>query len=921
MITLLILLMTATMTSCGDNNNEQLWFNGGGGGSTWTTLESAHIGRVYLSRLAPGVTVNMLPVDSDLVLQSFTTDSGGQFLIPEGAVPTSFRLSAQAPEGVTVECHVNLAEQDEQIWLDIPSTIISAYKKNHPDVSLSEIESRLKTALGLRESQGLHGNSDHNVSPFSHAVFLRHAAARGGFEALVNKIAADLDNGVVSRFRDKHKFVSNAGSRGDTSTLAQVLGRGFLAEVGGFLLEETAGIIIDKVAEESVGEFGKLTGLSGLQFGKAAKYEAVIEALEEIVDAIGELSEAINKDYLDTLATVDKNQLNTYLISVGTAYQELIDLSKAFSSQITSTGEADIFDHGPGAIPDQRTSALAAYAAVVGDNAFSALNRFLTSSDPSVNILALFGRTITAEILPAGARNVTADYRFYPVRYDRYSEEMLENYQLYAGYVQQVAVLISEAANTSYLPQSVINAGVGEGYQPPSASLNEAYHDMTELADLLTRADNGFVSQPAGSNLVMIDAVNHKMWYLSALQCDYTTAQNTAPNLNIANWRYPSDYTKPGNFPRDADDLHGMHRPSNLKGWRVPESSELTQLRNLISQVNSGAPGDVNKTYEAMVKLGFTGLTDPKDDFYDACKKFWCNSFPPEDHGPGFTNWAYFDMTDGKKHTDSAGDAFGQPLIMVAFVRDIQHFDQYPNFGDTIEQIVRAYGESPDVLSAASEVDPDTHRVTFQIQGHMLNDYVTPADITDLVTFTVTDENGSSSNAPAFARYRILPGETQNIEGEEVDVGRTVIDLFFIRNSTAKITFHGLGKSLTWTGSPGSGGVPPRVTGIMISPQNLQLQGIPNSNSSYQYYCTGYLTTGETVDLTRVATWSVNAPSGTTPTVILNGTNGGLLEFGSEDSLSDSMTVSVTVNGQGSNFTTNGQAFSDQSTITVPVRN
>jgi hypothetical protein len=197
----------------------------------------------------------------------------------------------------------------------------------------------------------------------------------------------------------------------------------------------------------------------------------------------------------------------------------------------------------------------------------------------------------------------------------------------------------------------------------------------------------------------------------------------------------------------------------------------------------------------------------------------------------------------------------------------------------------------------------------------MLNDTTTgtPSDnVGDLASLTIADQSGSTSNSPAFIRYRV----TENSDGS---TGPTIVEVVFRKAGTAVLTANLTGKSVSrsFTNT-----VLPELTGIVVSPQNLQLQGIPNSSASYQYYCTGYLATGEAVDLTRKVNWALETPSGgSEPTTILGGTNGGLLLFGSRDSLSPLMSLraNYVAGPDDTLYSDYGQSYFDDSNLSVPV--
>ena len=832
-------------------------------------------GQVFLSRTAARARVDVLAVGSSQPLTSFTTNAAGIFIIPAGSsLPHQFRLSAQTPEGVQVERYVDDADDMPYLWLNIPSHLISLTIASHPELSQEQAEDRVRAGLSIPEGAGLYGISDGPSSPFSHTLFQARAEAAGGFETFCADLVAGMEQGRVTSFKVSHGL---DGFANPTTLLARVAAQlevlaGAAASLGKYLLHETAGIIVDSGLEYGI---GKITAVSGSNFGTANKFDNIENQLASMQSDIDSLSDTVNKDFLVELTNEDENSLNQVLTSLKAANTALQNQASE-ATQRDSQVAADVFDHGPNVLLNNTSALLTAFTAVIDGKAQLELTNFLTSSSPSQNLLSLAAQQ---QSLKLGISNPSSEYVYYPLRRDDLTDQLNTNFNLYTGWMLLLSSVLSENGNAYYLPS------LGS---PPAFKVNEALQDIIELAGTLQRAQQS-VPESVGSPQVLMDLDNGLMWYFPATLGKYDVAQNGMVDLVVGNWGLPPGVQKPAKVGNSVGkDLVNFKRPPDLRGWRLPEHHELTTLRTRVLGLQGGS--NESKTLAALQTLGFTGLSDPDETDHSNFKKYWFNgscteSVQPDGNGP--VVFTYFDMDSGQNgsETTSIFDPDADPLYTAIYVRTIEGLDDAHSFGDTGNQIDRSYDYGPDsmlIQPVTSILGSDPTTLTFVLNGNHDNLSVT-SDMTSRAEWSLTSV---SPDAVAFLNFDVEttpPSHYQTVPGQQL------VEVIFRGQGTAVLQAKAR-NGVTATHSV-SVQTKPTLTSIFVSPQNFAFSTIPNPNQSMQFYCTGYLSSGEAVDLTNLVEWSVLPDDSTHPVAApldpsmaqfeVSGDSAGLLVFGS----------------------------------------
>jgi hypothetical protein len=358
------------------------------------------------------------------------------------------------------------------------------------------------------------------------------------------------------------------------------------------------------------------------------------------------------------------------------------------------------------------------------------------------------------------------------------------------------------------------------------------------------------------------------------------------------------------------DNLLNFRRSSTMAGWRVPEHSELEQLLALVKSAG-GQTGKDSDTQAALQKLGFTGLSTDHDNY----KKFWYNGSVFQDSNTNHIRFQYLDFSTGKDDylDKTVFDEDEDPSFTYAYVRTLRGLTYANRFGDTGQQLHLGYGQTPDGVQlldvSSNNPHPGSNTFTYVLQGSDGTEVTS-----DLGGAAVWTLKNPSSQGVAFLNYnRETSGQRRNLT-----------EVVFRRPGT--VTVQATAPTGAVVTQVLTGSLRPALNSIQISPQNLALQTLPALNDFQQFYCTGYIATGETVDLTARVTWSISSAipaSAIPPRILSGGSTPGDLIFGNTDSLSSLITVkAVYTAGSDTNqdWSDGGGSFTDTSTFSVPVR-
>lgn len=940
--TFVILTASVSVTGCG--SSESYVFTSSPGSSVVTSATTEQLfGTVHVSRMAPHTTVEVLPIDSDTPLTSFSTNAAGGFFIPRGTqLPEQFRLSAMTPEGVRVERFVEAGPRPH-LFMNLVSTIVSRYKLTHPELTLAQIESKVQQGL-LGGSPAMYGTNDTESSPFSPARFLAASQAAGGVDPLVQSLVEGLESGRTFDFRGGNtKGTFLALYQTSQNVLADL---NPLSSVGFWLLGETAGKVFD---ETSYRLTGKVNGALGTAFGDAASFQEVFNELNEIESTISTFDNEMINTYLQSNVNRIENKLGDDVTNITNAIQATIDTAQKAQSEYASNPDVD--NHGPSIPPSDLTTSVKALDFLTSGTALQHFHTAFTSADPTDNLFLAANQAASgsgtasannsppaANSAPSGSINHTssANYDYYDLRNDIITKTLVSNANSSLGYLTQLAVLLSEAANISVLPTPLDQT---PGFAPPAYALNEGVEYITNLYAQDAYTASSIIAQPVGTDLVLIDCQNRLMWYLGTNLCKYDVAQNGMIGLNLNGWGYPAGVSPPAQVGSSVTkDLVNFKRPSDMTGWRVPEVSELEILQGQIVSAGGGTVND-NAIVEGLQNLGFTGLSDLND--HSNFRKFWYNGAvvqtQQDEENNIYAKFNYFDMEQNKTVLGQQATFFDpreDPLYTAVYVRTL-NFTDSNYFGDTTQQIYKSYGQAPTSLTMSRTVVGDATQATILDYSSVSGYYASIMDHTtafnqlqDWMVWSV--ELPSPNNNPPDLEASDIAYVTFVSSGFTTPGGTSNVRLVFKRPGTVVLrgTVRDPGNpnptSITVTETSA---VYPRLTAIGITPQNVEFQAIPTSAQSERYYCTGYLANGLTVDLTGLVKWDVVTAYGSNaqPPWTIDNTPPyqGLLQFGDPSTLLGTNTLRATyTSGSDANqlFSDGGQDFTDESSFDVPVR-
>ena len=885
--------MAVALAGCGsdlgtltDSNGQPVAIN---------TLGSDAYGMVYLRSLAPDAPVRIKSADSGLLLYELVANGSGVFTIPAGTLlPKAFRIEADTPEGVTVERYVEGADDLPFLWINVPTTLISRYRRSHPETDLSGAEARVRSGLGIASNQGIYGTNESSTSQFSHRLFLQEANLGGGFQAYLDQVVQQIQQGQVVSFEApaRELFASGSGFR-----QARVLSKGLVSTIGGFLLHETASAVLDYVGTEAA---GRISGYFGMHLGTFGALEEIKDQLSEISTQISELSDKIDEDANLSLITTNTVAISNTLTALNTTNQLMQD--NANNAAVEYQSNPSLTDHGPGVVPSSLNGLTAALGSINSLNSAQVLTNALTSPSESSNLLILVAKQAMLEL---GQKHPSADEAYSDLRLDETMDKIERVLDVYSAWTLLCNLVFSETANLAYLPQEINTSD----FNPPAPGLNRALDQIVELNSMLRRAQQNS-PEPVGTDLVLIDSKAQLMWYLVFDLGKYDKAQNQLRGLTVNNWTYASGVSKPSKVGSSVkNDLQGFARDPRMTGWRVPEISELQQLYAYV-EAAGGGHDDKPKTRSALKKLGFQGLDRKDITDHDNFKKIWYNGSVISVSGG--SRFQYFNMAKGKVDFDLHSDAViynfqSDPKYSFIYVRKLPDIQ----FGDTLDQAYKSYGRLPSSvnLKSTSVGDSSADIFNLQLRGEQSGSEGF-GDLGGRATWTLSGQ--STTNPVAYLSY----------EDSQAQV-------LFNRPGTVTVTAtfstsQSDGKSMSATKTL-AGTHAPLLKSIFVSPQNLSIQLNPILKTQ-KFYCTGYLANRRAVDLTNLVEWhlldsadaEVSGPN--LPFFNTNVPLGGLV-FGTvlPYSTYKAMALYKAGSNAGADWRDGGQNFSSTAVFTVPT--
>ena len=308
----ILISLTAFLTISGCSSSDSDTFIGGGEFTTDTV-----IGRVVLDEPVTGAEIAFedlqgAPLSSDGVF----SQTGGSFVARNVLLTPEFRVTATEagnPQIAGQELNSSWSADGrigpEAVIINAVTTLISAYRRAHPELSLAEAEARVKAYLGIPSEVDIRWQLDGQPSAsFSHSAFREQAAAAGGVDSFIQQLVEEID-------------------RGETRSIA------LDEEAGGFGTNVLAGIV-GNITTGIVGDavdfgFGQLASVLGWNFGTSAKLRQIANQLNQISTQIDELQTTVNEDAAAAQLTVAYNKVEDDISPLRAPNSTLIEQGQA----------------------------------------------------------------------------------------------------------------------------------------------------------------------------------------------------------------------------------------------------------------------------------------------------------------------------------------------------------------------------------------------------------------------------------------------------------------------------------------------------------------------------------------------------------------------------------------------------------------
>ncbi len=262
------------------------------------------MGSVSLDNSIVGATVAVYTLDGKKIFEeNDSTHPSGSFLIEVKSLPSEFKIIAtggtldnQVFTGTVVR-EVHGFDENTYYNLNAVTTLISAYRENHSEVSYAEAENVVEEFLGIESPDNitdLIDTPEYYSYTFSHDNFMDEAENAGGFDAFVDNLVGEIDIEV-----ENHLFSSPAVGVGFGDVL-NIFKYCFRA-IGGTVLGLTEGHDIGWVFRYVFDPDGqKLDAMS-------EQLDQIQSTLRELKDGQREISrklDAISKQIADEFAAL-----------------------------------------------------------------------------------------------------------------------------------------------------------------------------------------------------------------------------------------------------------------------------------------------------------------------------------------------------------------------------------------------------------------------------------------------------------------------------------------------------------------------------------------------------------------------------------------------------------------------------------------
>jgi hypothetical protein len=243
-------------------------------------------GRVFLDKPISEATIRIYDRGGLFLYETNeATGKDGSFSLT-CPLPESFKivvtggLRGDDPFEHEISRYIEKFDETALYKVNAVTTLVSAYRNGHIDVSLEEAEAVVKRFLSLPESVGLDDviySSEWYCYYFSHYLFMKEAKASQGMSSFVNQLVAEMDAGGIRSFYD-----------GDS------IGSSFFKDAMNALLQGA----LSKLGGEGTGWILGLLNQGGDIDSRLAEMktdlQTILSDLTQIINALTDLAKDIN---------------------------------------------------------------------------------------------------------------------------------------------------------------------------------------------------------------------------------------------------------------------------------------------------------------------------------------------------------------------------------------------------------------------------------------------------------------------------------------------------------------------------------------------------------------------------------------------------------------------------------------------------
>lgn len=196
----LILTLAVLTLGCGDSSD----IHGDSGTLNGGNRLPAAPGRLAIGQAAAQARIAFLSPDGKTLATTTTVDPQGSFGT-DVALPGSFIVEATPAPSASFQGSLGALSaelegfqpQSKEIVVNVPTTLLARFHQRHPDLSLSQVRSRVHQFLAIPESTTLEALDDSPGAPFVHDLFFRLAQDNGGVEPFLEMLLDEMEGSGV----------------------------------------------------------------------------------------------------------------------------------------------------------------------------------------------------------------------------------------------------------------------------------------------------------------------------------------------------------------------------------------------------------------------------------------------------------------------------------------------------------------------------------------------------------------------------------------------------------------------------------------------------------------------------------------------------------------------------------------------------